>query len=228
MVEITVGWGGELKGSETDIVEGFVINNLDFISIFDKLMDGEGGVVWFDDGVGHFGGWEHGESFHNSVWIFLSDLGDKEGTHTGSGTTTEGVGDLETLETIATFSFLSDNVEDGVNKFGTFGVMTFGPVVTGTSLTEDEVVWSEELTEWASSDGVHGTWFKIHQDGSWDISSTGGLVVVDIDSLQLQIGITVVGTGRINTVFIGNDFPELGTDLVTALTSLDVDDFSHF
>jgi hypothetical protein len=28
-------------------------------------------------------------------------------------------------------------------------------------------------------------------------------------------------------VFVGNDFPELGTDLVTALTSLDMDDFSH-
>jgi hypothetical protein len=29
-------------------------------------------------------------------------------------------------------------------------------------------------------------------------------------------------------VLIGNDFPELGTNLVTALTSLDVNDLSHF
>jgi hypothetical protein len=29
-------------------------------------------------------------------------------------------------------------------------------------------------------------------------------------------------------VFIGNNFPELSTDLVTALTTLDVNDFSHF
>jgi hypothetical protein len=28
-------------------------------------------------------------------------------------------------------------------------------------------------------------------------------------------------------VLIGNDFPELGTNLVTALTSLDVNDLSH-
>jgi len=39
MVEVTVCWGGEFKGSETDIVEGFVINNLDFIGVFDELMD---------------------------------------------------------------------------------------------------------------------------------------------------------------------------------------------
>jgi len=227
MVEITVGWGGELEGSEADIVKSFVINDLDFIGVFDQLMDRQGSVVWLNDGIGHLRGWEDGESFHDSVWVFFSDLGDQEGTHTGTGTTTQRVADLETLKAIATFSFLSNDIEDGVDKFSTFSVVTLGPVVTSTGLTEDEVVWSEELTEWTSSDGVHGTWFKIHQDGSWDISSTSGFVVVDVDSFQLQIGISVVGTGRINTVFVGNDFPELGTDLVTALTGLDVDDFSH-
>ena len=82
MVKITVGGGGELEGSEADIVEGFVINNLDLISILDELMDGKGGVIWFNDGIGDLWRWEDGESFHNSVWIFLSDLGDKESTHT--------------------------------------------------------------------------------------------------------------------------------------------------
>merc|ERR1712100_434211 len=40
MVEITISGGGKLESSEADIVEGLVIDNLDFISIFDKLMDG--------------------------------------------------------------------------------------------------------------------------------------------------------------------------------------------
>jgi hypothetical protein len=222
MVEVTIGWGGELKGSETDIVEGFVIDNLDLIGVLNELMDGKGSVIWLDNGVGDLWRWEDGESFHNSVWIFFSDLGDKEGTHTGTSTTTEGVGDLETLETIATFGFFSDNIEDGVDEFSTFGVMTFGPIVTGTSLSEDEVVWSEELTEWSSSDGVHCSWFEIHEDSSWDESSTGSFVIVDIDSLKLEVGVTVIGTGWVDTVLIRDDFPEFGTDLVTTLTSLDV------
>ena len=137
------------------------------------------------------------------------------------------MGDLETLEAIATFGFLSDDIEDGVDELGTFGVMTLGPVVTGTSLSEDEVVWSEELTEWSSSDGVHGSWFEIHEDCSWDVSTSGSFVIVDVDSLELEIGVTVVGTGWVNSVFVGDDFPEFGTDLVTALTTLDVNDFSH-
>jgi len=97
MVKITISGGSELEGSEADIVEGFVINNLDLISIFDQLMDGKGSIVWFNDGIRDFGRGEDGEGFHNSVGVFFSDLGDQKGTHTRSSTTSEGVSDLETL-----------------------------------------------------------------------------------------------------------------------------------
>jgi len=227
MVKITVGGGGELEGSEADIVEGLVVNAHNLIGVLNKLMDGEGGVVRLNNGIGDLGRGHDGEGAHHSVGVFFSDLGDEECSHTGSGTTTERVGDLETLEAIATFGFFTDNIEDGVDEFSTFGVVTLGPVVTGTGLSEDEVIGSEELTERSGTDGVHGSGLEIHEDGSGDVTSTGGFVVVNVDSLELEIGVTVVRTGGVNTVFIGDDFPELGTDLVTALTGLDVNDFSH-
>ena len=112
MVKITVGGGGELEGSEADIVKGFVINAHDLISVFNELMDGEGGVVGLNDSVGHLGRWDDREGAHDSVGVLFSHLGDEEGSHTGTGTTTEGVGDLETLEAIAALSFLSHDIED--------------------------------------------------------------------------------------------------------------------
>ena len=227
MVKITIGWGGELEGSEADIVKSLVINAHNLIGVLNKLMDGEGGVVWLNDGVRDLWGWHDGEGGHDSVWVFFSDLGDEESSHTRSSSTTKGVGDLETLKAIATLSFLSDNVEDGVDELSSFGVVTLGPVVSGSSLSEDEVVWSEELSEWSSSDGVHGSWFEIHENGSWDVTSSGGLVVVNVDSLQLEVGVSVVGSSWVNSVFVRDDFPEFGTNLVTALTSLNVNDFSH-
>ena len=227
MVKITVGWGGELEGSEADIVKGLVVNAHDIIGVLDELMDREGGVVRLDDGIRDLGGWHDGEGAHLSVGVLFSDLGDEEGSHTRASTTTEGVGDLETLEAIATLSFLTDNIEDGVDKLGTLGVVTLGPVVTGTGLSEDEVVWSEELTEWAGSNRVHGSWLKIHKDSSWDITATSSFVIVDVDSLELEVGVSVVGASWVNSVFVRDDFPELGTDLVTALASLNVNDFSH-
>ena len=37
----------------------------------------------------------------------------------------------------------------------------------------------------------------------------------------------VVLTSGVNAVLVGNDFPELGTDLVAALAPLDVTEFTH-
>ena len=227
VVKISVSWGGQLKGSEADIVEGFVINDHALIGVFDQLMDWEGGVVWFNDGIWDLWWWDDGEGFHDSVRIFFSDLWDEEGTHTWSCSTSQWVGDLESLKTVTSFGFLSGDVENWVDEFSSFSVVTLSPVVTGTALSEDEVVRSEELSERSGSDGVHGSWFEIHEDGSGDVSSTGGFVEIDVDSFELKVGISVVWTGWVNTVFVRDDLPELGTDLVTTLTSLDVDDLSH-
>ena len=112
MVKITVSGGGELEGSEADIIEGLVINAHDLISVLDELMDGEGGVVGLNDGIGDLGGGDNREGAHDSVGVLLSHLGDEKGSHTGSGTTTEGVGDLEALKAVAALSFLSDDIED--------------------------------------------------------------------------------------------------------------------
>jgi len=39
MVEITISWGGELEGSEADIIKGLVVNNHALIGVLDQLMD---------------------------------------------------------------------------------------------------------------------------------------------------------------------------------------------
>lgn len=61
-------------------------------------------------------------------------------THSGSGTTAQRVGDLESLETVARLGLLADNIQDAVDELGTFGVVTLGPVVSGTGLSKDKVV----------------------------------------------------------------------------------------
>jgi len=74
MVQVTISGSGELKSSETDIIEGLVVNNHDLVGVLDQLMDREGSIVWFDDCVGDFWRWEDREGGHDSIWIFLSDF----------------------------------------------------------------------------------------------------------------------------------------------------------
>jgi len=47
---------------------------------------------------------------------------------------------------------------------------------------------------------------------------TGSFVVVDIDALQLQIGVAMVGASRVNTVLIRYHLPELHIHMRSALT----------
>jgi hypothetical protein len=137
------------------------------------------------------------------------------------------VGKLEALEAVAALGLLADDVENRVDKLGTLGVVTLGPVISGSGLSEDEVVGAEDLAKGAGADRVHGTGLEVNKDGTGNVLAAGGFVVVDVDALKLEIGVAMVGTGGVNSVLIGDDFPKLGTDLVTALAGLEVDDFTH-
>jgi len=159
------------------------------------------------------------------VTYLLADLGDQESAHAGAGSAAHGVGKLEALHAVARLGLLADNVEDGVDELSALGVVTLGPVVTGSSLAENKVVGAEELAEGAGTDGVHGSGLEVHEDSPGHVAAAGGFVEVHVDALQLEVGVTMVGAGGVNAVLVGHDLPELGTDLVTALASLDVDYF---
>merc|ERR1711861_9076 len=185
MVEVSVGGGGELEGAEADVVQGLVVKAHALVGVLDKLVDGEGGVVRLDNSVGHLGGRHNGEGKHHAVGVLLADLGDQESSHTGTSTATEGVAELEALEAVAGLGLLAHDIEHRVDELGTLGVVSLGPVVTGASLAEDEVVGAEEMTERTSAHRVHGTGLEVHEDGTGHVTATGGLVVVHIDALKL-------------------------------------------
>jgi hypothetical protein len=105
--------------------------------------------------------------------------------------------------------------------------VTFGPIVAGTSLPKYEVIRPEELAKWSRSNRVHGSGFEVHQNSSRNIPPTRRLVEVNINSFKLEIRISVVGTRRINTMFIRNHLPKLSTYLIATLTALNMDNFSH-
>lgn len=141
-------------------------------------MDGQGGVVRLNDSVRDLGGGHNGEGSHHTVGELLTDLGDQKSTHTGTGTTTERVGDLEALKAVAALSLAADNVENLVDELGTLSVVTLGPVVTGTGLTEDEVVGAEKLAEGAGADGIHRAGLEVDEDGTRNVLVVGRLLRV--------------------------------------------------
>ncbi|CAA6656762.1 unnamed protein product [Spirodela intermedia] len=96
---------------------------------------------------------------------------------------------------------LADNIENGVNELCALRVMPLRPVVARSGLSEDEV---------------------IHEDRPGNVSPTAGLIVIHVNSLELQLVVSVVPPGRVDPVLGADHFPELGPDLVAALPSLNV------
>ena len=86
---------------------------------------------------------------------------------------------------------------------------------------------TEDPTVGARADGVHGAGLKVHEHRARHEPTTGGLVVVDVDALQLHVRRPHAPPRRVDAVLIAHHLPELGAALVPALPSLDVQDLPH-
>merc|ERR1719453_1124456 len=227
VVEVTVCWCCELQGPEANVIQGLVIEEETFVRVLHELVERKDSVVWFDDCIGHFWRWNDRECLHDTVWVFFTDFRDKQCTHACTGTTTKRVHQLETLKAITSLSFLAHHVQDRVNQLGALSVVPLSPVISRSCLSEDKVIRAEKLSKWTSPHTVHGSWLKIHKDGTWNVAASSGLVEVNIDALKLKVRISVVSSCGVDSMFIADDLPKLCTDLVTALAALHVDKLAH-
>ena len=87
--------------------------------------------------------------------------------------------------------------------------MALGPIVTRPGLSKDKVIRPKDLSIWAGPHRVHGAWLQIHQNCARNILSARGLVVVDLDPLELQVGGALVIAGAVDAMLVRDDLPEL-------------------
>ena len=101
---------------KANVVKSFVVDTVGFISVLHKLMNRQGCIVGLYDSVRHFRTGDHRVGVHNSVGEFFADFRDEKCSHSRSGSTSKGVGKLESLETITGLCFFTNNIKDGVDE----------------------------------------------------------------------------------------------------------------
>ena len=77
----------------------------------------------------------HAEGVHDAVGVLLPDLADEQGAHAGAGASSQGVCELEALQTLAALGLFSHHVQDRIHQLCPLRVVTFGPVVSCSALT---------------------------------------------------------------------------------------------
>lgn len=134
MVEVTVSRRVELQSLHANVVKSLVVNAESSVRVFHELVNGKDGVVGFDNRVGNFRGRGNRVRDHHAVRKLLANLAQSKRSKTRAGTTTKRVKELETLERVRGLGLVPDRVEDLVREFGTFRVVSLGPVVARTGL----------------------------------------------------------------------------------------------
>jgi hypothetical protein len=74
VVKIAIGGGGQLKGTEADIIEGLVIKGEALIGVLDELVNRECAIVGLNNGIRHLGGRDDRVGGHDSIGVFLTNL----------------------------------------------------------------------------------------------------------------------------------------------------------
>ena len=228
-VEVGVGGAFDVEVTTAQIVDGFIVEHGSDVGVFKESVGGENGVVGFDDGGGDLGRRVDGVAELGLLAIVDGEAFEKKRTETGTGTTTDGVEDEETLETGAVVSELADAVEAEVDDFLTDGVVTTGVVVGGVFLAGDELFGVEELAISASTDFIDDGGFEVEHNTAGDVLAGAGFreegivgIIFDADGL-----VGGHGTVRLDAVLQAEKFPAGVTSLDTSLTNVNRDDFTH-
>ena len=228
-VQVGVGGALNVEVAAADIVDGLVVEHDGDIGVLKEGVGGEHGVVGLNDGGGDLGGGVDGETELGLLAVVDREALEEEGTETGTGTTTDGVEDEETLETSALIGELTDAVEAQVNDFLTDGVVTTGKVVGGVLLAGDELFGVEQLAVGASADLIDNGGLEIEEDAAGNVLAGTSLREEGVESIITTTDGLVGGhlTVRLDSVLKAEKFPAGVTDLDTGLTDVDGNNFAH-
>ena len=222
-VQVGVGWSLNIEVSSADIIDGFVIKDDGNIGMLEEGVSGEDGVVWLNNGGGDLWGWIDGESELGFFTVIDGKSLEEKGSESGTGSSTDGVEDEETLETSALIGKLSDSIEAEIDDFLTNGVMSSGEVVGGIFFTGDELLWMEELSVGSGSDLIDNGWLEIEEDSSWDVLTSTSLGEEGVESVITTTD-GFVGwhlTVWLDSVLEAEKLPAGVTNLDTGLTDVD-------
>ena len=221
-VEVGVGGALNIEVSSADIVDGLVVKHDGDIGVLKEGVSGEDRVVRLNDGGGDLGGGVDGETELGFLTVIDGESLEEERSETGSGTTTDGVEDHESLETSALIGELSDSVEAEVNNLSSDGVMSTGEVVGGILLSGDELLGVEQLSVGSGTDLIDNGGLEIEEDGTGDVLAGTSLREEGVEGI-VSASDGLIGrhlTVRLNSVLEAEELPACVTCLDTGLTDV--------
>jgi len=182
-VQVGVSWSFDVELSSADIVDSFIVQHNGNIGVFQKGVSGQDRVVWLNNSGGDLWGWVDGETQFGFFPVINGKSFQKEGTETGTATTTNGLEDQESLKTGTVISEFSDSVQAQVDDFTSDSVVTSSEIVSCVFFTGDQLFWVEQLSVGTGSDFIDNSWFQIKEHTSWHVFTSTSLREESVESI---------------------------------------------
>jgi hypothetical protein len=186
-------------------------------------------VVGLHNGGRHLRGGGHSERQLGLAAIVDGQSLEKKRTKTGSGTSTSGVEDHESLKTGTVIGQLSHAVKHKVNDLLADGVVTTGVVIGSILLAGDQLLGVVQLSVGTSTDLIHHTRLKINHDGTGDVLASTSLGKEGVERV-ISAAHSLVGghlSIRLDAVLEAVQLPASITSLDTALADVDRKTLTH-
>jgi len=228
-VEVGVGGALNLEGAGADVVEGLVIDHEGDIGVLVHRVSTQDGVVRLNNSGGNLGRGVDGELDLGLLSVVDGETLKKERTETGSGTSSEGMEDHESLKTGTLVSELADAVEDKVDDLLSDGVVTTGVVVGGILLSRDELLGVEEVTVRTGTDLIDNGGLEVDHEAAGNVLAGTSLSEKGVGGLVVGSDGTVGGklTVGLDSVLEAQELPAGHTGLDTGLSNVNRNALSH-
>jgi len=228
-VQVGVGGALNVEAATADVVDGLVVEHDGNISVLQQRVGGEHGVVGLNDGGGDLGRRVDGETQLGLLAVVNGETLQEERAETGTGTTTNGVEDEETLETSAVVSELADTVKGQIDDLLADGVVTTGVVVGSIFLAGNQLLGVEELAVGTGADLINDGGLEVDEDGTGDVLASTSLREEGVEGIITTADGLVRGhlTIGLDTVLKAVELPAGIADLDTSLTNVEGNNLTH-
>ena len=226
-VQVGVSRALNAEVTAAHIVESLVVEAEGTVGVLKESVGGEHGVVRLNNGSRHLRGRRDGEGKLRLASVVDREPLKEKRSETGSGSSSGGMEDEETLKTSAVISKLADAVEDKVNNLLSGGVVSTGVVVGSVFLSVDDLLGVVELTVGSVADFVTHGRLQIDVNGTGNVLSGSSLAEECVESI---ISNTNRGVGShlsigSNAVLNAVELPALVSNLNTGLAQMNRDTF---
>jgi hypothetical protein len=217
-----------VEGSSAHVVKGLVIKIEGKVGVLKKGMSREYSIVRLYNSGGNLGRGSDGETHLGLTAEVNSKTLKKKRSKTGSGSSSGGVEDKESLKSGTVVTHLTDLVYDGVDDILSDGVVTTSVVIGSILLSTDDGLGVVEGSVVSGTDGVTYGWLKIDHYSTRDVLSVLGLAEEGVvRAVLLSNGfISRHGSIRGNTVLKAVELPAGVTDCETSLSDMNTQQFS--